>query len=469
MPPKQPTFKCGAQGCQAAPFSQVSLLREHTAQAHPKSPSGSPLPKPPTFKCGSPEVPFWLTPAKTTDFQVWRSGCQAAPFSQVSLLHEHTAQAHPKSPSGSPLPKPPTFKCGVQGCEAAPFSQVSLLHEHTAQAHPKSNNNTPSGSPLPKQPTYKCGVQGCEAAPFSQVSLLHEHTAQAHPKSPSGSPLPKQPTFKCGAQGCQAAPFSQVSLLHEHTAQAHPKSPSGSFLDRLQERVEWMSKHNNVCSLAYSAKFRADVRMLLQDFDYNDIFTMQEVFDDDDRAIEHLFREVIHSGKDEFLHLSNEEATGFMDALHKCIMASDDAPFVLPARRLLKTLCAATKAFPPTLFLELDSVDTSRQIGRGGFADIFRGRYKGQDIALKRLQVYQPKPSEMLQFSKTLLQEVLTWVHLKHIYVLPFFGLDEKSFEGYPPCIVTPYMRNGAMNNFVKNRNGTLPNRRVDQLVRNTS
>jgi hypothetical protein len=84
-------------------------------------------------------------------------------------------------------------------------------------------------------------------------------------------------------------------------------------------------------------------------------------------------------------------------------MASDDAPFVLPARRLLKTLCAATKAFPPTLFLELDSVDTSRQIGRGGFADIFRGRYKGQDIALKRLQVYQPKPSEMLQFSKVCL------------------------------------------------------------------
>ncbi|KAJ6616926.1 kinase-like domain-containing protein [Mycena sp. CBHHK59/15] len=63
------------------------------------------------------------------------------------------------------------------------------------------------------------------------------------------------------------------------------------------------------------------------------------------------------------------------------------------------------------------------------------------------------------------LQEVLTWVHLKHIYVLPFFGLDEQSFEGYPPCIVTPYMRNGTMKDFVKNRNGTLPDRRVDQLV----
>jgi serine/threonine protein kinase len=68
-----------------------------------------------------------------------------------------------------------------------------------------------------------------------------------------------------------------------------------------------------------------------------------------------------------------------------------------------------------------------------------------------------------------LLQEVLTWVHLKHPYVLPFFGLDEQFFEGYPPCIVTPYMHNGTLNNFVKNRNGTLSDRQVDKLVSSTS
>ncbi|KAJ7843188.1 kinase-like domain-containing protein [Mycena olivaceomarginata] len=523
--PKQPTFKCGAQGCEAAPFSQVSLLHEHTAQAHQKSsnntPSGSPLPKQPTFKCGAlgcEAAPFsqvsllhlhtaqahLLLPKQPT-FKCGVQGCDAAPFSQVSLLHEHTAQAHQKSsnntPSGSPLPKQPTFKCGALGCKAAPFSQVSLLHLHTAQAHLL----------LPKQPTFKCGVQGCDAAPFSQVSLLHEHTAQAHQKSnnntPSSSPLPKQPTFKCGAQDCEAVPFSQLSLLHEHTAQAHPpksnkNTPSSSpghaslasaiheevmqrlmqlelrqmlidksmlkvgmncrkhysvIFKRLEnpERVKWMSKHSDVCSLAYSAKFRTDVMMLLQDFGYNDSTKVRQAFRDDDQVISHLFREVIHSGKEEILHLIGEEATGFMDALHKCIMASDDAPFVLPARRLLKNLCAATKDFPPTLFLELDSVDPNRQIGRGGFADIFLGRYKGQDIALKRLQVYQPEPNEM-KFSLGSISDIFMF--------LPFFGLDEKSFEGYPPCIITPYMRNGTMNSFVKSRGGTLPDRRVERL-----
>ncbi|KAJ7903139.1 hypothetical protein B0H13DRAFT_1882298 [Mycena leptocephala] len=104
---------------------------------------------------------------------------------------------------------------------------------------------------------------------------------------------------------------------------------------------------------------------LLQDFGYNDSIKIQKAFLEDDQVISHLFREVVHSGKEKILHLTDEKATGFMDALHKvCIMASDDTPFVLPARRLLKDLCAAAKAFPPTLFLESDSVDTNRQIRR---------------------------------------------------------------------------------------------------------
>ncbi|KAJ7266623.1 kinase-like domain-containing protein [Mycena rebaudengoi] len=149
-------------------------------------------------------------------------------------------------------------------------------------------------------------------------------------------------------------------------------------------------------------------------------------------------------------------------------MANNDAPFLLPAWRLLKNLCASAEVFPPSLFLQLDSVDTNRQIGQGGFADIFLGRYKGQDVALKRLRVYRQEPNEILQF-QNLLQEVLTWVHLKHDYVLPFLGLDQQSFEGYPPCIVTPFMRNGTLEKFAKNRRGILTNRQVDLLLFETA
>ncbi|KAJ7238881.1 kinase-like domain-containing protein [Mycena rebaudengoi] len=161
-------------------------------------------------------------------------------------------------------------------------------------------------------------------------------------------------------------------------------------------------------------------------------------------------------------------------------MANNDAPFLLSARRLLKKLCVFTEALPPNLFLELDSVDTNQHIGGGGFADIFREKYKGQDIALKRYR--RLGSNDILEFSKvclipfvtfnpslmklqSLLQEVITWVHLKHIYVLPFLGLDQQSFNDYPPCIVTPYMRNGTMKDFVKSRRDTLTDKQLFETV----
>ncbi|KAJ7266652.1 kinase-like domain-containing protein [Mycena rebaudengoi] len=502
-------YKCGSPGCDRK-FEKVEYLRQHTKDSHSNSPS-KPLPKQPTFKCGV-------------------VGCQAKPFPQHSLLLQHTKDSH-----SSPKPPPKdAFKCGVKGCNAASFSQHSLLLQHTQVFHS-------SPKPLPGD-SFKCGVEGCNAASFSKLLLLHQHTAVAHPESyintPSGSstsafstqghPIPPENTRSTTAPAltternpswggylppppappvrlnmCRHTinfatppPSPEDSMLQrlmqlelrqmlidkstlkvgvhfvelaEHVIRSSTNDRRTSFCNRLQERVEWMSKHNKVCSLAYSAKFRAEVRTLLREFGYNDSIKIEKAFLEDDQVISHLFREVIHSGKEEILHLSDEKATGFSDALNKCMMANNDAPFLLPARRLLKNLCASAEVFPPGLFLELDPADTNRQIGRGGFADIFLGRYNGQDVALKRLQVYRPEPNQILEFSKSLLQEVVTWVHLRHDYVLRFLGLDKQSFEGYLPCIVTPYMRNGTMKEFVKTRRGTLTDKQVDLLLFETA
>jgi hypothetical protein len=62
---------------------------------------------------------------------------------------------------------------------------------------------------------------------------------------------------------------------------------------------------------------------LLHDFSYSDNIKFEKAFLEDDQVISHLFREVIHSGKEEILYLSDEKATGFMDALYKvaCLIA----------------------------------------------------------------------------------------------------------------------------------------------------
>ncbi|KAJ7907602.1 kinase-like domain-containing protein [Mycena leptocephala] len=134
---------------------------------------------------------------------------------------------------------------------------------------------------------------------------------------------------------------------------------------------------------------------LITEFGYNDSIKIEKSFEDD-QVISHLFREVVHSGNEEILHLSDEKAIGFMDA-NVSIEADEMLKFSKP-------------------------VAGSSHLG---------------------------PPQTSLRFT--------------------IFGLDEQSFEGYPPCIVTPYMRNGTMIDFVKTRNGTLPDRRVDQLLFETA
>ncbi|KAJ7788245.1 hypothetical protein B0H13DRAFT_2299164, partial [Mycena leptocephala] len=400
MPTNPLPYQCGTPGCNRK-FEKPEHLRQHTKDFH--SPSRPP-PKPETFKCGV-------------------EGCNAPSFPQLLLLHQHTAKAHPKSskntPSGSstsiPLPKPETFKCGVEGCKAPSYPQLSLLLSMLprpirspvkipllARELSLSRHKSPTSKPVPKQETFKCGVEGCKAPSFPQLLLLHQHAAKAHPKSSKNTPSglstsafstqghPIPITTSSTAQNAISSPdyipaaltppleevlqrVRQLELrqmlidksalkvgmhfveLAEDIIRASTNDQRMSVWNHLKERIEWMSKHNNVCSLAYSAKFRAEVRKLLQDFGYNDITKIQKTFSRTTRS--------------------------------SCIYSV----------RLVGRVCGYL----------------SWEIQRTG-------------IALKRLHMYQPEPNEMLKFSK----EVLTWVHLKHPYVLPFFGLDEQFFEG---------------------------------------
>ncbi|KAJ7869344.1 hypothetical protein B0H14DRAFT_2571941 [Mycena olivaceomarginata] len=187
------------------------------------------------YKCGSP-------------------GCDRK-FEKPEYLHQHTKDFH--SPS-RPLPKQQTYKCGVEGCEAPSFSQLSLLHEHTAKAHPKPGKNTPSGSNLPP-PIPANEAQYVSPYVYSrQSSTSTSLAAQNAVSSPDYAPaavLIDKSTLKVGMHFVELAEKVILSSTNNQRI---------CFWNRLQERVEWMSKHNNVCSLAYSAKFRADVRMLLR-------------------------------------------------------------------------------------------------------------------------------------------------------------------------------------------------------------
>ncbi|TDL19837.1 hypothetical protein BD410DRAFT_726733, partial [Rickenella mellea] len=82
----------------------------------------------------------------------------------------------------------------------------------------------------------------------------------------------------------------------------------------------------------------------------------------------------------------------------------------------------------------------------GGFADIFRGLWNDDSVALKRLRSHV----DHLNAQQALFREAFTWEHLDHPFILPFLGLDFVSFPTYLPCIVTPWMENGTVLQHIK-------------------
>lgn len=95
----------------------------------------------------------------------------------------------------------------------------------------------------------------------------------------------------------------------------------------------------------------------------------------------------------------------------------------------------------------------------GYFADIFRAKYDGKDVALKRLRVSQ-SPNEkdfftVRRYSPPLIlyreslttfqafcREALVWNQLRHPNISPFLGIDNESFPSRV-CLVSPWVKNG--------------------------
>ncbi|KAJ6589580.1 hypothetical protein B0H19DRAFT_1104171 [Mycena capillaripes] len=336
MPTNPLRYPCGT--C-ARKFEEMEHLRQHIKDLHsPSSPptSRSP-PKQPIFQCGTP-------------------GCTRK-FGKVEDLRQHTKDSHSSS---SPPPKQPVFKCGAEGCEAtAPFLKLPLLHQHTAQTHPKSKKkkvssglstlaSSPPGPPIAVTNTQSVLMTpqvGCLPLPSCTANeAQHASHTFVYSRQPSTSTSlaaqnsvarPDFPSVVSDTQEELLQRLRQLELRHmlinksalkvgmhfvelaEDIIRSSTNDRRISFLKDLQERVEWMSKHNDVYSLAYSAKFRADVEKLLQSFGYDDKLRMKKAISEDDQVILHLLREVIYSRQEDILHLSDEKATGFTDALHK--------------------------------------------------------------------------------------------------------------------------------------------------------
>jgi serine/threonine-protein kinase TNNI3K len=131
------------------------------------------------------------------------------------------------------------------------------------------------------------------------------------------------------------------------------------------------------------------------------------------------------------------------------------------SQRLIVDLGRISGALPSSLLIKGVSLNGSTAVMGGGFADIYRGRHQGRDVALKRLRVWESQDRHIthcvwlhppihffllfsLLLEQMLCKEALVWAQLDHIHVLPFLGLDGETFPG-ALCMISPWMQHGTV------------------------
>jgi len=130
------------------------------------------------------------------------------------------------------------------------------------------------------------------------------------------------------------------------------------------------------------------------------------------------------------------------------------------ALRVLCKLCGLSQLLPTGCVLGHELVETETRIGRGGFADVWQGTYRGTQVAIKQLHVHEKddftkiyKVSDLaLQecYSKDLqrfCKEVVIWRRLSHPNILPLLGV---STNGHALRMVSNLMSHGNIMEYLR-------------------
>ncbi|TFY56055.1 hypothetical protein EVJ58_g7874 [Rhodofomes roseus] len=99
----------------------------------------------------------------------------------------------------------------------------------------------------------------------------------------------------------------------------------------------------------------------------------------------------------------------------------------------LRKLCASAGQLPESYMVSTEErnglkITSEYPTAFGGFADIWQGQYRGQDVAIKALRVSGRDRIQTVE--KMFFKEVVLWHNLRHDNITPLIGVDRKLF----PC-----------------------------------
>ncbi|KAF9785327.1 kinase-like domain-containing protein [Thelephora terrestris] len=110
-------------------------------------------------------------------------------------------------------------------------------------------------------------------------------------------------------------------------------------------------------------------------------------------------------------------------------------------RQLYKT-CGHHKLIPRSLEVSIFYYRNGSPTYSGGYADVYKGKHRGKDVAVKVIRTCSKSDIKKLFAAK-----VVIWKTLQHPHVLPLIGVTTSKGRF---AMVSEWMNNGNINEFVK-------------------
>ncbi|PWA62997.1 PB1 domain, Protein kinase domain, Ephrin receptor type-A /type-B [Artemisia annua] len=108
-----------------------------------------------------------------------------------------------------------------------------------------------------------------------------------------------------------------------------------------------------------------------------------------------------------------------------------------------------------------DDLEEIRQLGAGTYGSVYHGKWKGSDVAIKRIKAscFAVKPTERERMIADFWKEALMLSSLHHPNVVSFYGIVRDGPDG-SLATVTEYMVNGSLKQFLKKKDRTIDRRK---------
>ncbi|KAE9399550.1 kinase-like protein [Gymnopus androsaceus JB14] len=213
-----------------------------------------------------------------------------------------------------------------------------------------------------------------------------------------------------------------------------------------------MASLDTISSLVQSRQFRIRLLQFAAAFHGSDYQAVREALKKDDVEIAKLLRIVVYSNKHKqvLVGLQGKDAQNCVDLMQevldrRSLRVDSEDEFYHHVQRLLVKLSECTDIIPTSLFIKGVNRQDAFACCGGAFGDIYRARYRDQDVALKRIRVFQGDVVGKQKLSEyRFCREALLWQRLRHPFVLNFCGIDSESFPSCL-CMVSPWMSGGTI------------------------